>query len=584
MMNNSKRIVVLLMAILLSSLLVACGPSPTPSPTPTPPAYLPASYHATDFGVDNPSFYDELRLQERSLEQYSADVGASWNRWDFRWAWVRREKDGVLDWYWEDNTYFEGAYSYDEATSFSLSNPSLRLIGILNGGIPATAGETPYEQGGGWETFITQVVSRYEDRINVWEVGNEEFIYEALTPDQYIAALDRACEVIRRTQGATATLLLGSPIVEVGLSVANRAYGFTGGSDYPGTERYEEILRHISNEEARKACIDAIGIHAYNRPVWTWWIVSGIGQYLEGLNWKDNQPEYWITESGVQHNDNGACISDRGLCVSDFQQASYVIQQYIMAKQAFAEANPAAPNGVVIHHRIRDHFSDGAFGLLTEDANFRFPSYYAAWLVTQILGDATYGFNGITDRSGPGYKHLILTSREEKPIHILWTTKPQDVAISLSLLTFQNAKLYYQSQAQDYYAGEVEPQLVKSGSQLTLPGTTSESGGGGVDPYKGSDGNNNWDSNYYIGGEVFILVETSDTGQGPTGSASLICDNGRVVGTALRGHDESAGLDTLTAACSPGVTYDLSWTQPGRCRIVLIIVIYVSPPAAFPTA
>ena len=40
----------------------------------------------------------------------------------------------------------------------------------------------------------------------------------------------------------------------------------------------------------------------------------------------------------------------------------------------------------------------------------------------------------------------------------------------------------------------------------------------------------------------------------------------------------------LTAACSPGVTYDLSWTQPGRCRIVLIIVVYFSPPATFPTA
>ena len=35
-MNKSKRIVVLLlMAILLSGLLIACGPSPTPDPTPT---------------------------------------------------------------------------------------------------------------------------------------------------------------------------------------------------------------------------------------------------------------------------------------------------------------------------------------------------------------------------------------------------------------------------------------------------------------------------------------------------------------------------------------------------------------------
>jgi len=89
-----------------------------------------------------------------------------------------------------------------------------------------------------------------------------------------------------------------------------------------------------------------------------------------------------------------------------------------------------------------------------------------------------------------------------------------------------------------------------------------------------------------IGGPVYILVETNEscTASPPTGSASLVCENGRVVGTDLLGYDESAGLATLTAACSPAVTYDLSWTQPAPCHVVLIIVLYVSPPAAFPTA
>lgn len=73
-----------------------------------------------------------------------------------------------------------------------------------------------------------------------------------------------------------------------------------------------------------------------------------------------------------------------------------------------------------------------------------------------------------------------------------------------------------------------------------------------------------WNSAYYVGGETVVVVETSDTGRAPTGSASLVCDNGHVVGTGLLGYDEFSGLDTLTAACSPGVTYDLSWTQPGR--------------------
>jgi len=78
-----------------------------------------------------------------------------------------------------------------------------------------------------------------------------------------------------------------------------------------------------------------------------------------------------------------------------------------------------------------------------------------------------------------------------------------------------------------------------------------------------------------IGGPVHILIETHESCKtsAPTGSAALVCENGRVVGTALLGRDETSGLATLTAACSPG-----------RCRVVLIIMLYVSPPAAFPTA
>jgi len=499
------------------------------------------------------------------LEQYAADVGSSWNRWDFHWSWVRREKEGVLGWYWEDESYSEGAYSYEGATSSNLSNPSLQIIGILNGGLPPASitGDTPYTPAGSWEAFVTQVISRYGDRINVWEVGNEEFIYETLTPEQYLAALDRTCEVVESLQGEAATVLLGSPVDLVGLSVANRAYEFPLGSEFQGTTEYIDILRDVAQSPTRRSCIDVIGLHPYYRPAWTWWTVTGVDKYLEEeYGWTEDQPEYWVTESGVQHKDNATCVEGKGPCVNDFVQASYIVQQYTMAKQAFAEASPDKPEGVVIHHRIRDHFADGTFGLLREDNNFRLPSYYATWLVTQVLGDATFGYEGSKDLSRAGYKHLVLTGREGNPIHVLWTTKPEVVTLSLTLLRSQKAELYHQGLAQSYYESKTDPQSITSGYELTLPGTTSATEGSGNDPYQDRSGNKNWDSNYFVGGETVIVVESSATP--PEGEAAVICDDGEAVGTDLWGLDADDGLVSLSYACSPEKTYDLSWTEPGR--------------------
>ncbi|MCX8066687.1 MAG: PKD domain-containing protein [Anaerolineae bacterium] len=66
-----------------------------------------------------------------------------------------------------------------------------------------------------------------------------------------------------------------------------------------------------------------------------------------------------------------------------------------------------------------------------------------------------------------------------------------------------------------------------------------------------------------IGGAVLIFVE-SVASTSPTGSAFVICHNGRPVGTALQGYDKDSGLASLSVSCSPARTYDLSWTQPGR--------------------
>lgn len=410
--SNLYLWIVMCIGIVLLSSLTACNltptaiptPTMTPGPSPTPPSYKPVSYHAPNFGVVNPSFYDVLRVVDaegRSLDQYSVDVGASWNRLDFHWSWIRKEVDGNLGWYW-NGTDHDGPYSYDEA----VRTTSLTLIGILDGGIPTDPvilGDNPYQLNGSWEAFVTQVVSRYGDKISAWEIGNETGLYDPLSTGQYLDALATACHVIGELQGhENATVILGSPDDQVGLSLANDANEYPGlSADY--TASYKDILEGIKDNTSIRECVDVIGLHPYYLPAWSWWTVTGVDMYLKDtLGW-DSPPQYWITESGIQHNDNVDCDpTAKGPCVSDFVQASYVIQQYVMATQAFSEVHPDSSASVVIHHRIRDNGSVETFGLLN-DNNFRLPSYYAAWLVTQVLGEATYGFDGTSDLSGSGY-------------------------------------------------------------------------------------------------------------------------------------------------------------------------------------
>jgi hypothetical protein len=184
-------------------------------------------------------------------------------------------------------------------------------------------------------------------------------------------------------------------------------------------------------------------------------------------------------------------------------QANYVIQQYAMTKLAFWEIEH--PYGKIFHHRLRDEFirgSDGTYGLIGEDNNEHWPAFYAAWLTTYLLGDTTLS----EDKSGTDYKHLVFDGRDGERIHVLWAIVERDV----EGVAFANieARIYRQSEAQVYYEG-TDPEYSRI-SELTLPGSQSENGGGGNDPYQGAQGNEGWQSNYHVGGETYILVERSD--------------------------------------------------------------------------
>jgi len=557
--------------------LSACGPgteTPTPTPTGTPgPTPTPApviTYHASDFGVTWSSGYYKDQYTNNPPQQWAADTGATWDRWDFHWNWVMETRPGVMPPVWAGQRPGEAVYSYEKAVNGDKrTTPPLNILAVLNGGLlpDDQIGLDPFGESGTWPAFVEAVREEYGSKIAAWELGNETgFVHEApgglppLTPDEYAQALRTTCNVL----GQDSTIILGSPVAQVGLSLANYGHGYQEHREFAarGWETYRDIIFKIKENSDLQNCVDAIGVHAYLRVPLSYWITTGLDAYARSAPFVWSDPHFWITESGLAVGHEGVpCVSaEQGSnCESEEVQANYVIQQYAVARQAGV--------AVVLHHRLRDDsVGDGTYGLLHEPDNHPWPSFYAAWLTTQLLGDSTFE----REESGDGYKHLIFTGRNGEVIHVLWTIATQDVSVSFEPDTSQNARFYYQVEAQSYFEGhKPDPQPVDPDSgmfRVTLFGTDSGFGGGGDDPYYYQDTEGlGWDSSHYVGGETVIVVETSDTASPPTGSASLVCMNNQPKGVDFMIDDGGAGYATLSAIASPLRTYDLArWTEPGR--------------------
>jgi len=536
------------------------------------------AYSANDFGVTWSSGYYEGQYNTNPPQQWAADAGATWDRWDIHWNWVMQTRPGATPPVWAGQSPGEPSYtySYPEAIDGAgTTSPALNVLAVLNGGLlpDDQIGPNPYDEGGTWQTFVEAAYEQYGGQVAAWELGNETgFVHEdphdpqsqpPLTPEEYAQALRTTCHVL----GEDSTIILGSPMAQVGLSLANEEHGYQEHEEQAahGWETYQGILDAIKEDPDLQKCVDAIGIHAYLRVPWSYWIATGIDAYARSEPFKWSDPNVWITEAGLAAGHEGVpCESaEQGSdCESEEVQAEYVLQQYAMAKQAFGETDQSQDVGTILHHCLRDGCG-GTYGLVSYPDNRPWPSFYAAWLTTSLLGDTEF----FDDRSDEGYKHLVFDGREGEKIHVLWSITPQDVTVSFKPDTYRSARFYYRSDARSHFEErrKPDPQSVDPDSEefrVTLFGTESRNGGAGDDPYQEDTGNEGWPSNYFVGGETVIVVESPATP--PQGEASVICENGQAVGTDLWGYDADSGLASLSYACSPEKTYDLSWTEPGR--------------------
>jgi len=563
---------------------IGCGsPSPTPEPTPSP---EPTGEPETPVGVADPRlgltwtsspYMTELAQNYQSDEHEEGGylawgVGATWDRWPFDRDKVRKVGDTFQ--FVHDDINYTDTISYDNAFG-------LNILAIIDGPVP-NPGNPDFDD---WAAYVEAIATTYGADIDAWEIGNEWGLphQSDLSAENYVDILRTTCEVLYDHGQGNKPIVLGSPELFASL--------FLPQGDY--YEHWKEVIRNIAGDREKRNygylsdCLDVVGSHVYGRPSFSY---DAIVKAKNNIKWGAG---VWITEHGVMWRDEDDPEDDNPFA-NKYRQASYIIQQYVLALVGFETANIDELNpqqAMIFYHRFADantnNENDRYWGIVDWERDVRYPSYDAMSLVTSLLGNVAAPIDMITDPS-QNIEHFLF-DKDGQYIHVLWASKQE--SISGFHITAQGtnpgncATVHYQpgnGGTEDSNDGRFRKFQIKVNSfnefVIDLPGSTEERFGDGSDGHPSDEP--------MIGGPVYILVETNESCKtsSPTGSASLVCDNGRVVGTALRGYDETSGLATLTAACSPGVTYDLSWTQPGRCRVVLIIVLYISPPTAFPTA
>jgi hypothetical protein len=277
-MNNRKYSWLLLInTLLIATLFLAgCGGEEEEKPDPASP-----TGHPDDrFGFAWASgFYQDA--QNTGKENLAREAGATWDRWPFQWWFIEQPQGSYqLDEYtWTHPTEgWQGHFDVAEGVRRDEDN-DLQLLGILNGWAPY-AGYGLDE----WRAYVDAIVTRFGDSVDAWEIGNEyELPLNAnMTPELYYDVVAVTCEVLEDHDQLNKPILLGAPNDVAAIGTAALEAGISG--RYDDSKGHIEQYRTIVSIMGQNTyCVNGISIHAYGRPVLSYWSAYWIYQRALGI-------------------------------------------------------------------------------------------------------------------------------------------------------------------------------------------------------------------------------------------------------------------------------------------------------------
>ncbi len=313
------------------------------------------------------------RSEGRAVELL-ANSGVGWVKEEFRWDTIQPSQNR---WTWD---LMDKAVNAERAKG-------LEILGLLDYSVGWAVGEgrelsttpPPHDL---WANFVAQTVSRYKDRVHVWEVWNEPNVpvFWSGSKEQYAALLSVTYDTIKHVD-PTAKVLgpTTSGLDEAWLAVLP-------------WDKIDALALHLY---VPPATLNDQGYSLFNQGLPT----------LQGMLAKYPRKPIWITEFGF----SSITGSDAWFVDDEGAQARYLVQE---ATQLLAYTD--LPIAMIMPYVFNDH--DG-FELI-RDWSAPKPAYAAYRVAAQQLGTATPRgrFN-----AGNGI-FAFRFERDGKQIDVVWST------------------------------------------------------------------------------------------------------------------------------------------------------------------
>jgi hypothetical protein len=308
-----------------------------------------------------------------------------------------------------------------------------------------------------WGRFVYRTVSHMSDRVQVWEIWNEEdwsFFWTGSAADYY--KLLKVGYLAAKAADPGCTVLFG------GLHL------------FANPDFFQEVLelaRQDPSAADHSYYLDAMPLHLYSRSsqaydnvAWVRWRMQ-----LKGI-----VKPIWINETGAPVWDDGVGPGYRyEWSVTAEEQAAYLIQAYANALAAGVERMAV--------FRLHDADMWEAYGMVRNNASRR-PAFAAFQTVNTYLQDPEW----VSRSSGGGKVVVTLYGAAQGKVTVLWNERPE--VSSHTLTAIMDSALAIDP------AGHTAIIYPENGQYtIRLPGATA---------YRASDPND-----YIVGGIPVILVE-----------------------------------------------------------------------------
>ncbi len=384
-----------------------------------------------------------------------------------------------------------------------------------------------------WGRFVYTIAYRYRDSVKHWEVWNEPDLrgFWSGTSTDYAQLLKVAYRAIKAACPDCIVL-------------------FGGIMYYEKPNFYRWVLGNLKNDPegpANNYFFDVMGVHLYSRSSSIYNVVMAI---RSGMREFVPEKPVWLTEIGVPVWDDGSVYSETVPYIWSATQeeaAAFVLQSYANARAAGVQR--------YIYFRAHDDWCDKnrdgdcsdqgvdygmgePFGLIRDDRSLR-PAYVAYQVATTYLISPTMvtSWGGFETRPSGGVRRVTFWGTPRGKISVLWNTVPTATVFS--------------------YPAILPTATLVDRRGVTYPITAS--GGVYAIPLPGATANNgNTPSDYIIGGETYLVIET-DTVPPTATIRSVEFSAPPTLTVSWEGADDAAGIWLYDLQVREGTGVWVSW-------------------------